>query len=143
VIGSLCVVTSVQGQVHQGFLTSSVSQATFSPPGIMLSLTREEEDAANLQVGDAFVLNILKEGRNLRRHFQGGAVSGLDQYVPIETDTAGYDCLILREALAYLECTIRDRIEVGDRWLIYAVVEQGHLLETVGVTAVQHRKSAA
>jgi flavorubredoxin/flavin reductase (DIM6/NTAB) family NADH-FMN oxidoreductase RutF len=143
VIGSLCVVTSVQGQVHQGFLTSSVSQATFSPPGIMLSLTREEEDAANLQVGDAFVLNILKEGRNLRRHFQGGAVSGLDQYVPIETDTAGNDCLILREALAYLECTIRDRIEVGDRWLIYAVVEQGHLLETVGVTAVQHRKSAA
>jgi flavorubredoxin/flavin reductase (DIM6/NTAB) family NADH-FMN oxidoreductase RutF len=143
VIGSLCVVTSAPGQVHQGFLSSSVSQATFSPPGIMLSLTREEEDAANLQVGDAFVLNILKEGRNLRRHFQGGAVSGLDQYAPIQTDTAVNGCLILREALAYLECTIRDRIEAGDRWLIYAVVEQGHLLETTGVTAIQHRKSAA
>jgi flavin reductase (DIM6/NTAB) family NADH-FMN oxidoreductase RutF len=93
-----------------------------------------------MEVGQKFVLNILTEGCNLRWYFQGGAVRGLEQF--LATDTASNGCLILQEALAYLECTVQSRIEAGDRWLVYAIVEQGHLLETKGVTAIQHRKSA-
>jgi flavorubredoxin/flavin reductase (DIM6/NTAB) family NADH-FMN oxidoreductase RutF len=142
VIGSLCVVTALDHGMHQGFLTSSISQATFSPPGIMIAVEQGQWNESQMEVGHQFVLNILTEGRTVRRQFQGGVVRGVEQFAPLATDTASNGCLILTEALAYLECTVQSHIEAGDRWLVYAIVEQGHLLETKGVTAIQHRKSA-
>jgi flavin reductase (DIM6/NTAB) family NADH-FMN oxidoreductase RutF len=50
--------------------------------------------------------------------------------------------LVLLDALAYLECTIQNRMNCGDHWLIYATVENGKVLEAAGITAVQHRKFA-
>ncbi len=47
----------------------------------------------------------------------------------------------LTEALAYLECTVQNRLDCGDHWLVYAVVNQGRVIEPKGVTAVLHRKS--
>jgi flavorubredoxin/flavin reductase (DIM6/NTAB) family NADH-FMN oxidoreductase RutF len=142
VIGSLCVVTSLDQGIHHGFLTSAVSQATFSPPGIMIAVEEGQWNHAQMEVGQSFVLNILTEGRTLRRHFQGRVVQGMEQFASLRTEVASNDCLILKEALAYLECRVESCIEVGDRWLVYAIVEQGHLLENKGVTAIQHRKSA-
>jgi flavin reductase (DIM6/NTAB) family NADH-FMN oxidoreductase RutF len=52
-------------------------------------------------------------------------------------------CLILTDALAYLECTIQDQIAAGDHQLIYARVNHGQLLARDGVTAIQHRKSGS
>jgi hypothetical protein len=34
-------------------------------------------------------------------------------------------------------------IHPGDRWLVYAVVDRGEVLESNGVTAIVHRKSAS
>ena len=51
------------------------------------------------------------------------------------------DRRVLEEALAYLECRVQNRMDCGDHWLVYATVENGKLLEAVGVTAVQQRKS--
>ncbi|PHK24466.1 hypothetical protein VF12_37570, partial [Nostoc linckia z15] len=33
-------------------------------------------------------------------------------------------------------------MKCGDRWLIYAVVDKGQVLETDGLTALEYRKSA-
>lgn len=58
------------------------------------------------------------------------------------TKTASNGCLIIEEALAYLECTVQNFID-SDCWLIYAVVEQGEVLQSNGITAMQHRKSGS
>lgn len=106
-----------------------------------IAISKEDnEDAA--QLGGSFVLNILKEGRNLRRYFQRTAASN-DRFAEIATHPANNGCLVLDEALAYLECRVQDRMECGDHWLVYALVEDGKLLESNGVTAVQHRKSGS
>jgi flavorubredoxin/flavin reductase (DIM6/NTAB) family NADH-FMN oxidoreductase RutF len=143
VTGSLCVLTAKFGATNTGTLTSWVSQASFNPPGITIAVSKEQFDEYLVHSGDAFVLNILKEGRNLRRYFLKPPVPNEDRFAEVVTHPASNGCLILDEALAYLECTVQNRMECSDHWLIYAIVENGKLLESSGVTAVQHRKSAS
>ncbi len=141
VVGSLCVITTHQGESHRGMLTSWVSQASFNPPGLMIAVAEDTE--LMVQAGDPFVLNILKEGRNLRRHFLPGDAPKQDPFANLTTSSAANDCLVLTEALAYLECTVQNRLECGQHWLVYAVVNNGEVLALKGVTAIQHRRSGS
>jgi flavorubredoxin/flavin reductase (DIM6/NTAB) family NADH-FMN oxidoreductase RutF len=141
IIGSLCVVTTAWNNTHRGFLTSWVSQASFNPPGLIVAVGHAQRAGLMIQPGDRFVLNVLTEGRNLRRHFSANAEE--DALGKLSTHPAQNGCLILDEALAYLECTVENRMEVGDRWLIYATINHSELLDKEGVTAIQYRKAAS
>lgn len=142
VIGSLCVITANQGETPFGILTSWVSQATFTPPGVTIAIPKDRAEGVLDQPETPFVLNILKEGRNVRRNFLKATAPGEDRFAELQTETAANGCLVLLDALAYLECTIQNRMDCGDHWLIYAIVENGRVLEAAGMTAVQHRKFA-
>jgi flavorubredoxin/flavin reductase (DIM6/NTAB) family NADH-FMN oxidoreductase RutF len=143
IVGSLCVLTTHTEGNHQGFLTSWISQATFTPPGLMIAISKEVAKDTCLQLDSSFTLNVLKEGRNIRRHFSFQKEQGENSFAEVTTQTANNGCLILSEALAYLECTVQQRLDAGDCWLIYALVEEGNLLETQGITAIHHRKSGS
>ncbi|MBD2447430.1 flavin reductase [Nostoc sp. FACHB-152] len=143
IVGSLCVVTTRDGNTHKGILSSWVSQATFNPPGIMIAISQEQNADLMRHPGDKFVLNILKEGRNVRRYFSRHSTSGDNPFANLSTQTAANGCLILDDALAYLECTVHNQLECGDRWLIYAVVDKGDMLTNDGITAIEHRKSGS
>ncbi|WP_013323519.1 diflavin flavoprotein [Gloeothece verrucosa] len=143
IIGSLCVLTTPGGDSDQAFLTSWVSQASFNPPGLMIALGEDQGAESLIEPGTQFVLNILKEGRTLRRNFAFSIAGENNSFPELETRAASNNCLILSEALAYLECTVQQRIATGDRWLIYAEVNKGEVLEADGVTAIWHRKSGS
>lgn len=143
VTGSLSVVTMRSGKNHYGFLTSWVSQAGFSPPALTISVAKEHIEESIAHVGDQFVLNILREGRNVRRYFLKPPTPSENPFENVATSSAGNGCLILTDALAYLECTVQNRMDCGDHWLLYAQVDNGKLLEATGVTAINHRKSAS
>ncbi|MEN9567290.1 MAG: hypothetical protein RLZZ69_2486, partial [Cyanobacteriota bacterium] len=64
-----------------------------------------------------------------------------DSFGNLATKPASNGCLIIEDALAHLECTVQSYLESGDRTLIYAVAEQGEMLDSDGITAIQHRKS--
>ena len=140
IIGSLCVVTFKKGEIDTAILTNSISQASFTPPGIMLTLTQEQQAELLPEMGTSLVVNILKEGGNLRRYFSRSSISSRDSFAELNTKTANNHCLIFNEALAYLECTVEQIMELGDKWLIYALVNQGDLLATRGITAIVHPK---
>jgi flavorubredoxin/flavin reductase (DIM6/NTAB) family NADH-FMN oxidoreductase RutF len=141
IIGSLSILSSRRGDSHSGIITSLVSQATFNPPGLMIAIAQNTDTI--IHPGEQFVLNILKEGRNLRRHFSARSNPGDNPFVQLDTKTANNGCLILTDALAYLECTVQQRMEAGEGWLIYATVDKGEVLESTGVSAIQHRKSGS
>ncbi|MBE9212212.1 diflavin flavoprotein [Plectonema cf. radiosum LEGE 06105] len=145
IVGSLCVVTTRdrEADTHKGVLTSWVSQATFSPPGIMIAIAEEQNADLMRHSGDKFVLNILKEGRNVRRYFSRHSTLGDNPFINLSSKNAENGCLILDEALSYLECTVQNQTKCGDRWLIYAVVDNGEVLENEGLTAIEHRKSGS
>ncbi len=140
IVGSICVLTTCQDNHHIGVLTSWVSQATFNPPGVMVAIAESQNVDLISNPGDKFVLNILKEGRTVRRNFSN---QSSDSFNNVTTKTAANGCLIIEEALANVECTVQSRLPSGDRTLIYAVVDQGEVSELNGITAIQHRKSGS
>ena len=140
IVGSICVLTTCQDNNHRGVLTSWVSQATFNPPGVMVAVAESQNMDLISNPGDKFVLNILEEGRTIRRNFSN---QSSDSFNNVTTKTATNGCLIIEEALANVECTVHSRLPSGDRTLIYAVVDQGEVSELNGITAIQHRKSGS
>jgi flavin reductase (DIM6/NTAB) family NADH-FMN oxidoreductase RutF len=129
--------------MESAMLASWVSQASFNPPGLTVAVARDRAIEPLTHTGDRFVLNILQEGMNLRRHFLKPFAPGEDRLAGLATQASENGCPILSEALAYLECTVANRIECGDHWLVYAVVDNGKVLQPEGMTAVYRRKSGS
>ncbi|ELR99121.1 diflavin flavoprotein [Gloeocapsa sp. PCC 73106] len=143
VVGSLCVVTTVNGEVKGGMLASWVSQATFNPPGLTIAVAKERAIESLLYSGSVFVLNVLEQGKHLglMKHFLKPFAPGEDRFEGVDMAIAPNGCPILQDALAYVECTVSQRLECGDHWLIYAIAQTGKVFNTEGLTAVHHRQS--
>jgi len=142
-IGSLSIVTAKQGELTGAMLADWVSQATFTPPGLTIAVAKDRAIESLMHSGDNFVLNILAEGKHLglMKHFLKPFGPGEDRFAGVATQEAENGCPILSDSLAYLECTVENRMECGDHWLVYGVVKNGKVLQPDGVTAVHHRKS--
>ncbi|MBW4489061.1 MAG: diflavin flavoprotein [Trichocoleus desertorum ATA4-8-CV12] len=142
-VGSLCIVTSKQEEVASAMLASWVSQATFSPPGLTVAVAKERAIESLMYPGSQFVLNILAEGNNLglMKHFLKPFGPAEDRFQGVETELTSDGAPILKDALAYLECRVENRMECGDHWLLYAIADSGKVLESNALTAVHHRKT--
>lgn len=142
IIGSLCVVTATQGEIKTGMLASWVTQASFNPPGLTVAVAKDRAMENLTHTSNPFIVNILAEGREIRKHFMKVYEPGQDRFKGLDI-TEGNGGVILNGALAYLECTVQSRMEVGDHWLVYATVNDGKVLNQDGMTAIHHRKSAS
>lgn len=143
VVGSVCVLAAKREEVTSAMLASWVTQASFNPPGLTVAVAKERAVESLNHTGDKFVLNILKEGMNVRRHFLKPFAPGEDRFAGLDTQEAENGCPIINDALAYLECTVKSRMDCGDHWLVYAVVDNGKVIQSTGMTAVHHRKSGS
>jgi flavorubredoxin/flavin reductase (DIM6/NTAB) family NADH-FMN oxidoreductase RutF len=144
IVGSLCVVTTKQGDLSGAMLASWVSQATFNPPGLTLAVAKDRAIESMMYNGGQFVLNILPQGKHLglMKHFLKPFSPGEDRFAGVSTEMAENGCPILADGLAYLECNVTNRMECGDHWVVYAEVNNGKLLSD-GLTAVHQRKSGS
>ncbi len=144
-VGSLCVVTSQQDDVASAMLASWVSQATFNPPGLTVAVAKDRAVESLMYPGKNFVLNILAEGKHLglMKHFLKPFTPGEDRFTGVETEKAANGSPVLSDALAYVECSVSNRMEAGDHWIVYAIATNGKLLQSDALTAVHHRKSGS
>jgi flavorubredoxin/flavin reductase (DIM6/NTAB) family NADH-FMN oxidoreductase RutF len=145
--GGLYVVTARQGEgesVRSGAMVASwVSQASFDPPGITIAVAKDRAIESLLQVGDRFVLNILRDDNHqpLLRHFLKRFPPGADRFAGVNVlDGVASGGPVLGDALAFLGCRVTQRMEVPDHWIVYAEVEQGNVSDATARTAVHHRK---
>ena len=149
VVGSLCVLTTRKGSGDQALsgamLASWVSQASFSPPGLTVAVARDRAVEALLHVGDGFALNVLAAGRETgpMKQFLQPFAPGADRFAGLELAESPAGQPLLPEGLAWLECCVRQRMECGDHWLLYAEVQAGALLDAGATTAVHQRRSGA
>ncbi|MEM7557140.1 MAG: diflavin flavoprotein [Cyanobacteria bacterium P01_A01_bin.84] len=143
IIGSVCVITAKQGEVSTGMMGAWVSQATFNPPGITIAIAKDRAIETLMHPGGKLVLNIIAEGNHQEyvKHFRQSFSPGADRFVNFTTTEAENGCLILADALAYLECTVEKRMECSDHWVIYAIINTGKLLKKDSTTAIHHRKA--
>lgn len=145
--GGLYVVTAQQGEgqaARSGAMVASwVSQASFEPPGITVAVAKDRAIESLMQVGDRFVLNILREDNHqkLLRHFLRRFPPGSDRFAGVNVlEGAAEGGPVLGDALAFLGCRVVQRMEGPDHWIIYAEVEQGKVSDSTASTAVHHRK---
>ncbi|MFM2080510.1 MAG: putative diflavin flavoprotein 6 [Cyanobacteriota bacterium] len=149
VVGSLCVLTTSKGsgeqQLSGAMVASWVSQASFSPPGLTVAVARDRAVEALLHVGDVFALNVLAAGRESgpMKQFLQPFAPGADRFAGLELERSPAGMPVLPEALAWLECSVRQRMECGDHWLLYAEVQAGAVLDASASTAVHQRRSGA
>ena len=120
-----------------------VIQASFTPPGLTVAVARDRAVEA-LHVGDRFALNVLAEGREAgpMKQFLQPFNPGDDRFAGLELERNPAVSL-LPEALAWLEGTVKQRMDVGDHWVVYAEVSAGGLFDEEGVTALHHRRSGS
>ncbi len=149
VIGSLCVLTASKGKdennIKGAMLASWVSQASFSPPGLSIAVARDRSVESLLQVGDSFALNILseKDFKEPLKRFTKPFAPGEDRFEGINIQLTPNEQIIIPESLAWLDASVKERMECGDHWVIYAEVLHGNILKSDSLTAVHHRKTGA
>lgn len=149
VVGALCVLTARKGEgdksLSGAMVASWVSQASFSPPGLTVSIAKDRAVETLLQRDDCFAINVLAAGRQnqLMKQFLQPFPPGADRFEGLELETSPAGQPILPEALAWLEAKVQLRMECGDHWLIYAEVSHGGVLDVEGTTAVHHRRTGA
>ncbi len=145
--GGLYVVTASQedsrSKRQSAMVASWVTQASFHPPGLTVAVAKDRAIEALMQVGDRFVINILREDnyQSLMRHFLKRFPPGADRFEGVNVlENVARGGPILVDALAYLGCRVEQRLEGADHWIIYAIVEQGNVSDSEVKTAVHHRK---
>ena len=145
--GGLYVVTASQlenGNRRNGAMVASwVSQASFNPPGLTVAVAKDRAIESLMQVGDRFVINILKENnyQHLIRQFLKRFPPGADRFEGIGlVEDAAKGGPVLIDALAFLDCKVKQRLETSDHWIIYALVEEGRISDSEAKTAVHHRR---
>ena len=140
--GGLYIITAQRGDVKSAMLASWISQASFKPLGLTIAVAKDRAIESLMQVGDAFVLNVLEEGnyQQLMKHFLKRFKPGADRFAGVKTQQAENGSPILTDALAYLECKVAKRMECSDHHIVYAVVEDGRVSKAESLTAVHHRK---
>jgi len=149
VVGSLCVLTTRKGsgesQLSGAMVASWVSQASFTPPGLTVAVAKDRAVEALLHVGDSFALNVLASGRESgpMKQFLQPFAPGADRFAGLDLEESPGGQPILPDALAWLDCSVKQRMECGDHWLIYAQVGSGALLDGKATTAVHQRRSGA
>lgn len=144
VVGSLCVVTAKDGDAESAMLASWISQASFDPPGITVSVKKDRAAESLLVLNNAFNINILAEGRErgvmkaLLKPFKPGE----DRFGEVDhSRSEETGCVMLNDAVSVLECRVADRLEAGDHWIVYGTVTKGKLLSDTDLSAVHHRKT--
>ena len=149
VVGSLCVLTASKGKednnVKSAMLASWVSQASFSPPGLSIAVAKDRAVESLLQKGDTFALNILGSN-NLKeplKRFSKPFAPGEDRFSGLETEETPNGQIIIPDSLAWLDASVKERMECGDHWVIYAEVNYGKVIKNDDLTAVHHRKSGS
>ncbi|WP_269622108.1 diflavin flavoprotein [Prochlorococcus marinus] len=149
VVGSLSILTAEkleeETKVNSAMVASWISQASFSPPGITVAVAKDRAVENLLHTGNFFALNILNEQnyQKLLKQFLQPFAPGADRLSGLELLYTPSSQPILPEALAWIEGCVKQRMECGDHWLIYAEIKYGKVLNPNGITAVHHRRTGA
>lgn len=110
-------------------LASWIQQCSFSPPQITLTIQKERYLVDWLAVDATFAVNVLDDSQtDMIIHFGRGFAPDARAFENLAIQRSANQNVVLREALAYLECKVKQTVEAGDHHLILAEVIDGELL---------------
>jgi flavin reductase (DIM6/NTAB) family NADH-FMN oxidoreductase RutF len=112
------------------FTAAWVTQVSFDPLLLALSINPDNASYEPLQEGGGFTLNVLKQGQlELARRFGTRSGRDEDKLAGIRWRPGRSGAPILEDALAFLDCELTGRMRAGDHELVLGRVVAGEILD--------------
>ena len=119
----LYVVTARVGDEDSGFTANWLTQVSFEPPLIALSVQNDSHSIAMIRQSRVFTINLLPSGAREVAGLLGRRWSNVpDKLERVEHAAGPNGCAVLTCALGYLECEVRSTVPAGDSTLFIAGV---------------------
>jgi flavin reductase (DIM6/NTAB) family NADH-FMN oxidoreductase RutF len=136
--GLYAVSCADEGEVN-AFTANWLSQASFDPPLLMVSVENETKSLPMILRSGIFTVNVLRSGdRELAGKLGKSALRVPDKLAGIGYEIGANGCPILHDALAWVACEVRYTAPAGDSTLIIAeVVDTGMLAEGQALTMAE------
>jgi flavin reductase (DIM6/NTAB) family NADH-FMN oxidoreductase RutF len=124
----VAVVTVIDedGEPH-GITVNSFTSVSLAPPLVLICLDHRARVLAHFRAGVHFGINVLNEfQREISDHF---ASSKRDRFNGIDWSPGGTGVPLLPRGLAFLECTLRNRVAAGDHDIVIGEVVSAQIAE--------------
>ena len=123
------VVGVAHGDVRDAFTAAWITQVSFDPLLLALSINPGHASFPILAAANAFSVSVLRQGQlDLARHFGTQSGREVDKLVGQRWQAALEGAPVLLDAVAYLECRVVDRHAAGAHVLVLGQVVGGGLL---------------
>lgn len=135
----LYAVSCTEGETINIFTANWLSQVSFEPPLLAVSIENASKSLPMILVSRVFTVNTLRAGqRELAGKLGKSAIQHPDKLSGIAYDIGANGCPILHDALAWVACEIRGTLEAGDSTLVLAeIVDAGVLAEGSALTMAE------
>lgn len=125
----LYVVTVHRDGEHNGFTANWLTQASFDPPLIVVSVESDSHSIGMIRDTGIFTVNVLPAGAvemagQLGRHW----AKVPDKISKVRGRPGPNGCIVLDEALGYLECSVEGSLPAGDSTIFVAGITGAELL---------------
>ncbi len=123
----VCVVTVRAGDRINGMTVAWVTQVSFKPRLIAVSIAPQRYTYGLIKESGFFCINALPEDEmKLAKHFGFKTGRKTDKFKDIEYENALNGSPVLKDAFAYIECGLRDVYPAGDHEIFVGeVVDSG------------------
>jgi flavin reductase (DIM6/NTAB) family NADH-FMN oxidoreductase RutF len=124
------VIGVAAGGRRNGFTAAWLTQVSFDPLLIALSVNPEHASYPLLVEGGAFVINVLRPDQlDLARAFGTRSGRETDKLSGIPCRPSGTGAPILDDALAWLDCRLEQRFPAGDHEIVLGRPVAGEVLD--------------
>ena len=116
------IITAMDGNEPIGVSANSFSSVSLDPPLVLFCASKVSSTWPKIEAAGKFTVNILNEHQeDICRVF---ATKGADRFSRIGWRPSASGSPILHDALAYVDCTIRDQHDGGDHLIVVGAVEE-------------------
>jgi flavin reductase (DIM6/NTAB) family NADH-FMN oxidoreductase RutF len=113
--GVTVISCAVDGKPH-GMTASSVTSLSADPPMMLACVNRSAPTSVAIRAAGGFVVNVLRAGQeHMAQQF---ARPSDDKFAGVATTYGALSMPVLREALAYLECEVREQVDAGTHTIL-------------------------
>jgi flavin reductase (DIM6/NTAB) family NADH-FMN oxidoreductase RutF len=132
----LYAITVAEGEDYNAFTANWLSQASFEPPMLMLSVENDSHSIDIIRRTKVFLVNIFASGqRELAGQLGRPFARNPQKLDGISYHRGANGCPVLEDALGWLECRVTAEVAAGDSTVFVAeIVDAGELNEGQSLT---------
>ncbi len=126
----LFVVTAKHKDQEDAVLASWVNQCSFDPPALTVALGVTRQARLVVEASQAFIVNVLgKNSNDLMKHFFKVPVPGVSVFDGLKVSKGFHGIKVLSDAVAYVECELREQNAFGDHVVYVGEIVSGKMLK--------------